>query len=92
MNWFILYLALIVNSFMSVETVKKPIDCSGLLSQREFGQINGRRIIENGEYAAGQFLGRSFVPIIYFNTFDEATSCAQGMEIAKWNGRTWVHS
>jgi len=74
-----------------VAPVKAQIDCSGLLSQREFGQIDGHRIMVNGQYAVGQFIGKSFVPVLYFNTLDEATSCAPDMEVAKWHNGTWVH-
>src|SRR5512136_823515 len=69
----------------------KPVqpDCSGLLSQREFGQIGSRHVMQNGDYAAGEMVGRSFMPLLYFNTREDARACAQGLTIARWQNGNW---
>jgi hypothetical protein len=85
MNWFVFFLVVVLSNFNTFtkafeskpevkaetkETEFKDVDCSGLLTQREFGQADGRSFMRNGEYAAGQHVGRNFVPVIYFNTLN----------------------
>jgi hypothetical protein len=94
MDWVLIFFMVVFPSLsvfnQKSEPPKLQIDCSGLISQREFGTIDGHRIMINGEYAVGQFIGKSFVPVLHFNTLNEATSCAPNMEVAKWQNGTWV--
>ena len=65
-------------------------DCSGLLEQREVGKVGKSSIQSNGKFAAGDMAGDAFIPLLYFNTKEQAMACAQGLRIREFRKGRWV--
>ncbi len=73
-----------------VEPERLEPDCSGLFEQVTIGTVGKRPIKRNGKFAAGESLGDTFVPLLYFNKKAHAIACADTLEVRVFRRGSWV--